>query len=184
MYNTSFYNFSGNVSRRFGKWYWSASGAGGHSLITDEPGSGASSESFSTNFGRRRFNLGGTYSKSDGNALASGSGLLPTPLPPIIPSNLLVLYGGTSYAASASVLPVNKFTIAASYVKSRSNLENLGVSSWNDNEQQNLFLQYQLRQLGINGGYTHLVQGFSASAAPPANYSSFYIGVYRWFNFF
>jgi hypothetical protein len=38
--------------------------------------------------------------------------------------------------------------------------------------------------MGINGGYTRLVQGFSASGTAPASVSSFYIGVYRWFNFF
>jgi len=183
-YNTSFYNFSGNVSRRFGNWYWSASAAGGHSLITDVPDSSSSNESFSTNFGRRRFGIGGAYSKADGNGLASGNGILPTPLPPIIPSNLLVLYGGTSYGVSASVEPVNRFSIAASYNKSKDNLSNLGVTSWNNYEQENAYMQYQFRQLGVNGGYARLVQGFSASPLPPANVSSFYIGVYRWFNFF
>jgi len=36
----------------------------------------------------------------------------------------------------------------------------------------------------LTGGYSNLVQGFSASGTPPENVSTFYIGVSRWFNFF
>ncbi len=183
-YNTSFYNFSGNVSRQFGHWYWSAMAAGGRSGLTDQPATANSSETFGTTFGTRRFSFGGNYSKSDGNSLASGGGLVPTPLPPIIPSSLLVLYGGTSYSFSASAAPVRNFNASASYVKSQTNLNNTGITSWNNYEQENIYLQYQFRQVGLNGGYTRLVQGFSASTTAPANFSSFYIGVYRWFNFF
>jgi hypothetical protein len=183
-YTTSFYNFSGNVSRRFGSWYWSASAGGGRSGLTDEPGTSSSSETFGTSLGTRKFALSGNYSKSDGNSLASGGGLTSTPLPIIIPSSLLILYGGTSYSFSASTAPVRNFTAAASYVKAKDNLSNLGITSWNNYEQENAYLQYQFRQVGVNGGYARLVQGFSASGTAPASFSSFYIGVYRWFNFF
>jgi len=183
-YNTSAYTFSGNVSRRIGRWYWTAAGGGGRTGLTAIPGTSSSSESFNTTFGTRKINFGGAYAKSDGNSLASGGGLVPTPLPPIIPSNLLVLYGGTSYSASVSVAPKRGFNASASYVKSKNNFNNLGFFSWNNFEEENIYAQYQFRQLGINGGYTRLVQGFSASGTPPANVSSFYIGVYRWFNFF
>jgi len=183
-YNTSAYTFSGNVSRRFGRWYWTGSAGGGRTGLTAIPGTSSSSESFNTTFGTRRINFGGAYAKSDGNSLASGGGLVTTPLPPIIPANLLVLYGGTSYSASVSVAPKRGFNASASYVKSKNNFNNLGFYSWNNFEQENVYLQYQFRQLGLNGGYTRLVQGFSASGTPPANVSSFYIGVYRWFNFF
>ena len=183
-YNTSFYNFGANMSRRFGGWYWSASAGAGRSGLTDQPGTSNSSESFGTTLSRRTFGFGANYAKSDGNSLASGSGLVSTPLPPIIPSNLLVLYGGTSYSFSATAAPKRGFNAALSYVKSKSNFDNVGVTSWNNYEQENAYLQYQFRQLGLNGGYTRFVQGFSASGSPPANFSSFYIGVYRWFNFF
>jgi hypothetical protein len=183
-YTTSYYTFSGSVSRRLGRWYITATGAGGKSGLTAVPDSSSSSENFSASVGRRKFGFSGTYAKSDGNALASGSGLTTTTLPPIIPTNLLVLYGGTSTSFTASAAPKRGFTAAASYVKSKNNLNNLGLTSWNNYEQENVYLQYQFRQLGLNGGYTRLVQGFSASGTPPANFSSFYIGVYRWFNFF
>ena len=183
-YNTSFYNFSGNVSRQFGRWFWSATAAGGRSGITDQPDSSNNSESFGTTFGTRKLSFGGAYAKSGGNSLAGGSGLIPTPLPPIIPTSLLVLFGGNSLSASVSAVPVRNFNISASYVKSTTNLTNTGVTSSNDFKQANIYFQYQFRQVGLNGGYTYLEQGFSASTTAPANFSSFYIGVYRWFNFF
>ena len=184
-YNTSAYSFSGNVSRRLGtSWYWTAAAGAGRTGLTAQPGASNSSETFSTSLGTRKYALGGAYSKSDGTSLASGGGLVPTPLPPIVPPDLLVGYGGTSYSVTASAAPIRNFNASLSYIKSKNNFNNVGLYSWNNYEQENAYVQYQFRQLGINGGYTRLVQGFSASGLPPASVSSFYIGVYRWFNFF
>jgi hypothetical protein len=132
----------------------------------------------------KKYSFAAGYSKSSGNSLASGGGLVPTPLPPIIPTNLLVGYGGTSYSVTATAAPTRRLNASLSYIKSRNNFDNIGLTSWNNFEEENAYVQYQFRQLGINGGFTHLVQGFSASGLPPASVSSFYIGVYRWFNFF
>ena len=182
-YLNSYYNYSGNISHRFGRLNWTASGGASRSGLSSLPGSANSGESFSTSLGTNRLGLAGTYSKSNGNSLAGGGGLNPIPIPPIIPPSLLVLYGGESYGATLSGSPVRHMTASASWVKSKSNLSNLGVMSWNNYQSQNAYLQYQFRQMGINGGYTRLVQGFSASGTAPASVSSFYIGVYRWFNF-
>lgn len=183
-YTNSFYSFSGGLSRRFGRYFWSANAGASRTGITYLPGTNASGESFSSSLGTSRMNLTGTYSKSDGNALATGSGLNNTPLPPIIPSNLLVLYGGTSYSFAFSGSPVRRMSASAVYVKANSNITNQGVASWNQLEEENFFLQYQFRQIGLTTGYSRLVQGFSASSAAPAKVSSVYIGLYRWFNFF
>jgi len=184
-YNTSAYSFSGNASRRLGaRWYFTATAGAGFSGLTAVPGSNNSSESFSASLGMKKYSFAAGYSKSSGNSLASGGGLVPTPLPPIIPTNLLVGYGGTSYSVTASAAPTRRLNASLSYIKSRNNFDNIGLTSWNNFEEENAYVQYQFRQLGINGGFTHLVQGFSASGLPPASVSSFYIGVYRWFNFF
>lgn len=183
-YTNSFYNFSGNVSRKFGRYFWTMTAGAGRTGITSLPGTNASGESFSSSIGTGRLNLTGSYSKSDGNALATGSGLNNTPLPPIIPSNLLVLYGGTSYSFAFSASPVRKMSASAVYVKANSNISNQGVASWNQLEEENFFLQYQFRQVGLTAGYTRLVQGFSASSSAPAHVQSVFIGLYRWFNFF
>ena len=44
--------------------------------------------------------------------------------------------------------------------------------------------QYQFRKFGFNGGYTRLYQGIGASNATPIDYSSFFVGMQRWFNMF
>ena len=183
-YNTSFYTFSGSVARRFGAIYWSANAGGGKSGLSSVPGSASSSENFSTSIGTNRISLTGTYNNSSGNALAGGNGLIPTPLPPIIPPGLLVFYGGQSYAFALSGSPVRHMSASFSYVNARNNTTNQGVTSWNKLEEENAFLTYQFRQIGIQGGYTKFNQGFSASGQPPASVSSFFIGVFRWFNFF
>jgi hypothetical protein len=183
-YNTSFYNFSGNVARRLGRWYITAAAGGGHSGLTQVAGSSNSTESFTASVGRSKFGLNASYAKSDGNSLASGGGLIPTPITPVLPSSLIVMYGGTGYSFGASASPWRNLTSSFTYVKSQNTLNNLGSTSWNNYEQQNAYVQYRFRQLGVNGGWTRFVQGFSASGTPPASFSSFYIGVYRWFNFF
>jgi hypothetical protein len=183
-YTTSFYNFSGNVRRNIGPLHWTASAAMGKSGLTALPGTSSHSESFSTSLGTNRMNLAGSYSKADGNSLAGGAGLVPVPVPPIIPSSLLVMYGGESYSVALSGSPMRHLTTSASYVKARNTLNNQGGSSWNNYEQQNYYFQYHFRQINLTGGYARLVQGFSASGIPPANISTFSVGLSRWFNFF
>ena len=130
-YTTSYYNFSANVSRRLlGKFFWTGSAGGSRSGLTAQPGTTSSSESFSTSVGSNRLALSGTYAKSDGNSLASGGGLVQTPLPPIIPPTLLVMYGGESYSAAISGSPIHRLSFSVSYVNSRSNISNQGVASW------------------------------------------------------
>jgi len=183
-YNSSFYSFSGNVARRFGPLYWTANAGGGRTGIASVPGSDSSSQSYSTSLGTNRVSLAASYNQSTGNALAGGSGLIPTPLPPIIPPELLVFYGGQSYAVTLSGSPVRHMSASLSYVNVRSNITNQGVGSWNRLEEENAYLSYQFRKIGIQGGYTYFNQGFSASGLPPASVSSFFVGVFRWFNFF
>ncbi len=183
-YNSSFYNFSGSASRRFGSVYWTANLGGGRTGLSSVPGSDSSSESFSTSLGTNRISASATYSKSNGNAIAGGNGLIPTPLPPIIPPGLLVLYGGQSYVFALSGSPIRHLQASLSYINARNNTTNQGASSWNKLEEENAFVSYQFRQIGIQGGYTYFNQGISASGQPPASVSSFFIGVYRWFNFF
>lgn len=183
-YNQSFYNFSGSLARRFGRLYWNATASAGRTGLSAVPGSSSGSESFGTSLGSNRLNLSANYNKTNGNALAGGNGLVPTPLPPIIPPSLLLLYGGQSYGVTLTASPTRHLQASLSYVNARSDINNQGLASWNRLEEKNAYLNYQFRQVGIQGGYTQFTQGFSASGRPPASLSSFSIGIYRWFNFF
>ncbi len=183
-YQQSFYYYSGSVARRFGRLFWNANASAGRTGLSAVPGSSSGSESFGTSIGSNRLSLTANYNKTNGNALAGGNGLVTTPLPPIIPPSLLLFYGGESYGATLSASPIRHLQASISYVNARSDITNQGIASWNRFEEKNAYVNYQFRQIGIQGGYTQFTQGFSASGKPPASLSSFSIGIYRWFNFF
>jgi len=184
-YTTSSYSFSGSVGRRFGQFIWTANAGGSHSALTATPGTTYASQSYGTSLGVRRITFSANYNSSSGSGLATGGGINPiVPLPPIIPPSLLIMYGGTSYAFSVSGSPVRRWTFSGTYLKANSNTTNQGLYSANNVEEEIFSTQYQFRKVGMNAGYSHLVQGFSASGSAPANFSSIYIGLYRWFNFF
>jgi len=184
-YMTSYYSYSGNVRRRWGNFSWSAGAGFGHSGLTNQPGTDSSSQSYNTGFGYGRWiNLTGNYAKSDGVGLITGGGILPVNLSPILPADLVTLYGGTAYGFSLGSTPVRRMTVSASYAKSSSNTSTAGIGSSNQYQSENAQIQYQFRKMNFTGGYAHLSQGFSVSGIAPANVSSFYIGASRWFNFF
>jgi hypothetical protein len=185
-YMSSFYSYSGNVRRRFGRLSWSATATAGKTGLTEQKGTANSSESFSTGLSYSRWIiLTGTYSTSSGNAIQTGAGLIVAPIPsPIVPTNDLVLFGGKSYGFGLSSNPIRRLTVTASFAKSHSNTDLGGIASWNNTEQINTLFQYQFRKMYLTGGYSRLLQGFSASGTAPENISAYYFGVSRWFNFF
>ncbi|PYX36796.1 MAG: hypothetical protein DMG81_15385, partial [Acidobacteria bacterium] len=188
-YTNSFYVYTGNVRRRFwnGHMVWSASAAGSRSALTAQPDTGNSSQSYSTSLGLHHYTFSGSYAKSDGFGLLGAAGLNPLPpgVPPgVIPPEWILLYGGHSYSFSLGASPVRRLSLGASFSKARSNTSTGGVASWNDNEQINGNLNYQIRKLTFSAGYGRLLQGFSASGLPAANVNSFFVGFTRSFNFF
>jgi len=185
-YMSSSYGYGASVRRRWGKFGWSAGGGGSKTLLTEQAGTSSSSESLSTSINYSHWlTANGNYSKSNGNAIETGVGLTQTPIPqPIVPLNDLILYGGKSYSFGLSSSPTRRLTFAGSFAKSISNTNLEGTLSSNNSKMINALFQYQFRKVYLTGGYSNLVQGFSASGLPPENVSSFYIGVTRWFNFF
>ena len=185
-YTNSYYTYSGNVRRRWGKFHVSGGAGGGRTGLTQQPGTESSSQNYNAGFGYSRWiTLTGSYSKSNGNALETAAGLTAVPIPqPLLPSSLLIAYGGKSYSVGLGTNPVKRLTIGASYSKSNNNMFNDSLASWNTNEGFNALVQYQFRQMYFTGGFARLEQGFSLSGLPPQMISSFYVGVSRWFNFF
>ncbi len=185
-YMNSYYNYTGNARRRWGRLNVSLGAGASRTALTAQPGTANSSESFSGSLGYSPwFTVNGSYSKASGQALATGSGLVPIPVPsPILPSSQVSLYGGDSYSLAFSSSPKRGLTMSGSYSKSFSNTSTGGVASFNDNSEYNALVQYQVRKLYVNGGYARLEQGFSGSGTPPEVLSSFYIGVSRWFKVF
>jgi hypothetical protein len=115
----------------------------------------------------------------------TGAGLVGLPVPlPIVPSDLVSLFGGKSYAIGMSSTPTKRLVIGATFAKSSSNTFSGGITSSNENSQYNALLQYQVRKLNFISGYARLEQGFSTTGLQPEVISSYYMGISRWFNFF
>ena len=185
-YMNSFYNYSFNAHRRWGQFNIGVGGGAGRTALTAQAGSENDSESFNATMGYTRWlTATGTYARAHGQALATGAGLIPVPIPsPVVPTSLLELYGGNSYGVGVSSSPVDKLIFSASYSKSLSNTEGEGITSQNVNDEYNALLQYRLRKLTFTSGYARLEQGFSQAGIPPQIIVSYYAGVSRWFNFF
>jgi hypothetical protein len=182
-YTTSYYNYSGQVHRRFGeglKWHWSASVGGTHSGLSQTPGSTNHSESYSTAFGNRRFNLQATYSQGIGESILGGGGLLGLPPTPGVTNQ--ILFSGDSYGGGISGALAKNLVIAGVYSRAISNTVAL-VSSHNDTQIYNAQLQYHMRKISFQAGYTRFTQGISILGLP-ASTTSYYAGFSRWFNFF
>jgi len=185
-YTNSFYNYSGAVRRNWGLFNFSAGGSGARTALNDQPGTANTGETYNATLGYGPFlTATGTYSKSDGQALATGSGLVGVPVPsPVLPSNLVSLYGGKSYSFGVSSTPVQRMILAATYSKSTSNTLSNGLSSENNNSQYNAIVQYRVRKLSYISGYSRLQQGFASTGSQPEVISSYYMGLTRWFNIF
>ena len=185
-YMNSFYVYSGNVRHAFGRIVWTASAAGSHSAIVQQPHTGSGGQSYSTSLGARKLTLSASYAQTNGYGLLSGSGItLPPNLPPgDFPPEWLLFYGGSSYSFALGSAPIRHMTFGASFSRADSNTLNGLISSANHNEQVFANGNYLFRKLTFTGGYGRLVQGFSATGLPASNVNSIYFGVSRYFNFF
>lgn len=185
-YMNSYYNYSGGARHRWGQFNLSAGAGGSRTALTDRPGTASSSDVYNGSLGYGTYiSATGSYSKSDGQAIVTGAGLVGSPVPtPVLPSGLVNLFGGKSYSFGVSSIPTKKLILAATYSKSTSNTISNGLSSTNESSQYNALLQYQVRKLNFVSGYSRLEQGFSISGKQPEVVSSYYMGFSRWFNLF
>jgi len=182
-YTTSDLGYGAHVSHKLGLLHWTAVASGSKTLLNN---SGYSNfiQSYSTSLAGRWFGVNGSYSKSDGNALLVNNNLVQAPLPQVLLPNQLISYGGTGWGLGVGSSPIRGLTLSAGYSQSLSRTINSDTFSNNHNQSFVATAQYHWRQLYFNGGYTRIVQGFSASPTPPANVNSFYFGIQRFFDFF
>jgi hypothetical protein len=182
-YTTSYYNYSANVHRRLpGGMSWTAAFNGTHSGLTNYQGTTSHGEGYSTSVSMRKFAINGLYTKSTGLSLLGAGGLVsptPTPTPAL---NNFILFDGSSYGGGVSVTPLRRLVISGSFSRSISNTI-ASTTSHNNTEIFNSQMQYHLRRIGLQAGYTRFTQGISAVGAP-ANTTSFFVGMTRWFDFF
>jgi hypothetical protein len=184
-YTSSGYGYSGSLARKLGKRsHWSASGTGSKSTLSNEPGAGTFSQSYSTALTVKWIGASAAYSRSNGNSILTASGLTPITVPvAVLAPSSVILYGGRSYSGSVGIAPFRGLTLSVSYAQALADTNGNSVSSTNRNKQLNTFMQYRLRKIYFTAGFSQLTQNFSGSGGVPVMVGSYYFGITRWFNF-
>lgn len=184
-YMTSNYTAGGTIQRRLGAVYLSLAANTARTGMALQQGDEAASNSYSVGLTTGKFfSASASYQDSNGTAIQTIAGLTPTPIPPVINPEAIVLYEGRSYAFSASTSPFRRFALAATYSKSLSDTRSSTINSNLAFEQLAVTTHYQWRKMYLMGGYSQFVQGISVAGVPASRLSSFYVGVNRWFNWF
>ncbi len=83
-----------------------------------------------------------------------------------------------------SVVPIRRLSISAAFAKSDGSTIDPNLSIFTNNTLYNAIMQYRLRKIWLNGGYTRLQQSVGTPGSSPLMVTSYYIGFSRWFNFF
>ena len=180
-YTTSYYQYSANANRRLpGGLTWTMAFNGNHSGLTQNQGSNSHSEGYSTSLSMRRVAVNAFFSQSNGVSLLGAGGIItPTPTPGLTD---LILFSGSSYGGGVSLTPVKRLSISGSFNRAISNTLATTISH-NNTEIFNAQMQYHLRRIGLQAGYTRFTQGISA-IGEPVNSTSYFVGMTRWFDFF
>lgn len=188
VYTTSTYGWVTNARRRIGNQFHFFVGYGGtHSGLTNSAGTSSSSEHFSSALTWRSYAANAFYSKSDGTAAFTTTGLvnIPSGLPPSLfaPDSVMV-YNSHAWGGNLSGTFVRRLTVSAGYANSRGSSVDPLITTLTTTELYNGILQYRLRKVYINGGVTYLRQMVGTAGTLPVFVTSYHIGVSRWFNFF
>jgi hypothetical protein len=185
---TSSYNYVANARRRMGnRSYFMAGYSGSHSGFATEAGNSNSAQRVSSTFTYGRYSANGFYSTSRGTAVFTPTGLvaLPTGLPPsALPPGTAVVFDSKAYGLNASAAPLRHLTVSAGYAQSNGDTADPLATTFTKNSLINGIMQYRLRKIYINAGYTHLRQSVGIPGTAPITVTSYYIGFSRWFNFF
>ncbi len=181
---TSNYSYQGSVRRNLRRHLqWFGNFSEFHTGLSTVAGSSSHSENYNTSIHYRDSTVAVNYASSTGAALLTANGLVTTPVTilPVLGSNQYLLINGTSYGVSGSVSPFRKMVISGNYTHAQSMTTSTSLSSANSSQILSINAQYQFRKMQFTGGYTHLMQGVGASGTPPTNFSSYYVGIQRWF---
>ncbi len=180
-YTTSYYSYRANVGRRLpGGWQWISAFSGNHSGLTQDQGTSNHSESYSSSLSTRRLAFNGFFSQSTGISLLGAGGIIqPEPTPGLTD---YILFSGSSYGGGLSLTPLRRLSISGAFSRAISNTLST-TDSHNNTEIFNAQMQYHLRRIGLQAGYTRFTQGISAIGTP-VNTTSYFVGMTRWFNFF
>ncbi|HVN21086.1 MAG TPA: hypothetical protein VMU05_20030 [Dongiaceae bacterium] len=188
VYTTSSYTYLASLRRRLAdRTFFMLGYSGAHSGITANSGTTSSAERAWVTFMHRGYSLNTFYNQSNGESVLTANGLVPVPtnLPPqIFGTNAITSYDSKGWGINAGATPIKRLTFSGGFSKSNGHTIDPTIRLATDNELINVVMQYRLRKVFLNGGYTHLRQGVGAEGTEPISVSTYYIEFSRWFNFF
>jgi len=187
VYTTSSYSYLGSLRRRIGeRTYFMAGYSGSHSGITANSGTTSSAERVWTTLMHHGYTLNGYYNKSNGMAILTANGLVPVPgnTPPPLLGNAFTSYDSRGWGLNAGGTVRQRLTVSAGYSKTNGHTIDPLTTVSADNELINAVMQYRLRKIFVNAGYTRLRQSVGTAGSTPIEVTSYFIGFSRWFNFF
>jgi hypothetical protein len=126
--------------------------------------------------------VNGMYSQSYGLSVLGPGGLQPVGPTPGLENT--ILFNGKSYGGGISGTPFRRMVLSATFSRALSDTTANSVYSRNNTEVFNTQLQYHLRRIGVQAGYTKFIQGISALSGVPFNTNSYFVGISRWFDIF
>jgi hypothetical protein len=185
-YTTSNLNYGGTVKRQLmSNLRWVAIANLTKSVFEQQAGAGNHGESFTTLLLWPRASVSGHYMQSNGTAILTATGLVTTPVPPVlIAPTSTVLFSGKSYGANVTFHPTRHIWVTGAWSKSFSNsvssllLGNSGSTNYYG------LATYEYRKLLFQAGVVKFNQFISASGQPPTMLTSYSFGVSRWFKGF
>lgn len=184
-YTTSNYKYDASVRRRWRSGlYWTGSYFGNHSGLTQIAGNSNRSEGVNTSILFKRYSLNGTYTHSNGTSILTSHGLVQVPsgIPPGVLSQEFQ-FGSKGFGFGATAV-VRRWVVNGSYSKSNGNA--FGADLFNSFQSKSLNgrLQYRVRKMYFNAGFTRFQQTFGGLGTKPIDYNTFFVGFSRWFNVF
>ncbi|MGE5736238.1 MAG: hypothetical protein ACM34E_14180, partial [Acidobacteriota bacterium] len=184
-YTTSSYKYDASLRRRFRDGlYWSASFFANHSGLTQFAGTSNRSEGFNTSVLYKRYGVNATFTQARGTSILTSHGLIEVPsgLPPDLVSDTFQYESrGFGFGASATM---KRWIWTANYSKSYGNAFGGTLLSSFDTRSINARLQYRVRKMWFNAGFTRFHQTFGALGTQPIDYNTYFVGFSRWFNIF
>jgi hypothetical protein len=181
---TSSYSYNASVNRSLTRrLHWFANFNEYHSGITTVAGTSNYSRGLSTSVLYKTVAVAASYSESVGTSLITQNGLVAAPVG--IPTSVLgpsqyLLSNGKSYSLSGSGT-VCRVILTSAYSHSVDSTTTPSLTSGNTSGVLWANAAYPWRKMGFTAGYSHITQSVGASGAAPASYSSYYIGIQRWF---
>lgn len=179
-YTQSGYGYGLNASRKLGGWIWTLGANGSENRIDAVSHSSSFSQGYSSGLSAGKLSFNGNYSRSSGNSIQTIAGLISAPVPsPIVPTTLLILYGGKAYGGAVGYTPLPGLILTADYSHARYHTQNDFSFSNNLLQQADAKAEWYFRQLHFMAGYSRLLQGFGSNVGTPVKLNSFYVGVLR-----